>query len=370
LHIEHSGLIAILSAPDSDTFYGAVMAVEPMIRYLTEADTRHVMSQLNPVAIAREVSVLHASGQARLPGEVCLRWQGRAGGEARSLNMPGGLSGRYNAVGTKVINACLGNVGQGLPRASGLTMLFDPATARIVSIMAAQHISAQRTAAVTVAAAAELLVESDLNVAVIGAGPLARSHIELLAGELPSCIQVTVYDQCADRAEQLCQDLAPGLREFSVKIRTAGSARAAIDGAGLIIPATTATTGYIEYGWLIPGCVVINVSLDDVLEETVRRADLVFVDDWELIAGDTKRLFGRMYRSGRLVGPSHKATLSARRVDAELGEVFVGKHPGRQQAGDIILVNPFGMAIHDIALAAEVHRIAERDGIGVLLPVV
>jgi len=247
-------------------------------------------------------------------------------------------------------------------------MLFDPATARIVSIMAAQHISALRTAAVTVAAAAELLVEGDLNVAVIGAGPLARSHIELLARELSSCKQVTVYDRCADRAEKLCQDLAPGLREFSVRIQTVGSARAAIDGAGLIIPVTTTTTGYIEYGWLAPGCVVINVSLDDVVEETVHRADLIFVDDWELIAGDTKRLFGRMYRSGTLVGPRHKAALPACGVDAELGEVFAGKHPGRQKAGDLILVNPFGMAVHDIALAAEVHRIAERDGIGVLLP--
>lgn len=341
------------------------MLVEQMIRYLTEADTRRALSQLDPVAIAREVFELHASGQTRLPAEAYLSWRGRAGGQARSLNMPGMLAGRYNAVGTKIINACLDNVEFGLPRASGLTLLFDPGTARIVSVMAAARISAQRTAAVTVAAARELLPGGEVTVGVIGAGVLARTHIELLAGALPAFTSVKLYDQAAGRARRLRDDLMPRL---PVKIEVAESARAAIEGASLVIPATTTTTGYISYDWLAPGCVVVNVSLDDVLEDAVRRVDQIFVDDWELIAADTQRLLGRMHRAGTLTGPRQERTRAATAVDAELGDIFTGRHPGRGRAADIILVNPFGMAIQDIALAAEVYRIAERDGIGILLP--
>ena len=47
-----------------------------------------------------------------------------------------------------------------------------------------------------------------------------------------------------------------------------------------------------------------------------------------------------------------------------LGHVLAGRHPGRTRPEQIILVNPFGMALEDIALAAEVARLADKLGIG------
>ena len=100
-------------------------------------------------------------------------------------------------------------------------------------------------------------------------------------------------------------------------------------------------------------------------------ADLLVVDDWDLVAADDRRIVGRMYRSGQVTGPEgqHVAATpsSGRRVDATLAQVVAGEHPGRARAEDVVLSNPFGMGILDVALAAAVHDVAVRDGLGVLL---
>ncbi|NEE17781.1 ornithine cyclodeaminase, partial [Streptomyces sp. SID7499] len=74
--------------------------------------------------------------------------------------------------------------------------------------------------------------------------------------------------------------------------------------------------------------------LDDVLPDVVHRAGLLVVDDWGLIKADDRRLLGRMYRSGELLGPDEAAPPgpgpAPRAVDASLGEILSGRRPGRR----------------------------------------
>jgi ornithine cyclodeaminase/alanine dehydrogenase-like protein (mu-crystallin family) len=48
--------------------------------------------------------------------------------------------------------------------------------------------------------------------------------------------------------------------------------------------------------------------------------------------------------------------IEAGHVEAELGEVLNGAHPGRQSAEDIIIFKSLGMAVQDIAAADLVCR--------------
>ena len=340
------------------------------IRYLNEAQTRFLCEQFDPVAVVRRALVLHGNDETVLPAEAYLGWRAADGAHARSLCMPAMLRGPEPgayAIGTKVINGAPGNIARGLPRASGLTMMFDPLTARITTVMASQHLSALRTACVSVIAAQELVTKDVVTVGVIGAGVIARAHIELLARALPRVTHVAVYDHDSRRAADLASSLADPLLLSGTSLTVAASAEDAVIGANLVIAATTTTTGYLGYGCFAAGTVIVNVSLDDVLPDVVQRADLLFVDDWSLVRDDQHRLLGRMARSGRVVGPRDDPKPGARRVDAELGQLLAGKHPGRTRPEQLILVNPFGMAIGDVALAAEVARGAQRLGLGQLL---
>lgn len=105
---------------------------------------------------------------------------------------------------------------------------------------------------------------------------------------------------------------------------------------------------------------------------SLTEAEKVIVDDWNLVKNDTRRLIARMSQAGQIIGPnepvdSSKDGQQMRRIDAQLGEVIIGSKGGRDHLDDIMLVNPFGLAIEDVALAAQVYYKALELNIGVWL---
>lgn len=333
------------------------------ILYLSRADVQAACAGIDAVETMREVFLLHASGETVLPAETYLGWENAEGCRVRSLGMPGFVGGRFRSAGTKVINANPRNPDRGVERASGLTLLFDDLTARVRCVMDAGHISALRTAAVS-ALAVELLRPPGMEcVSVIGAGVVARSHLELMLARFAGLKRALVFDLDETRGERLRDEMAA--RFGRVRVERAASAEEAVRAAHVVIPATVTTTGYIPFGWLRAGCVVVNVSLDDLLPDVVMRADLLLVDDWELVRTDPRRLLGRMYRQGTLAGPRDPDPgHPCRRVNGELGDLVARRIRGRRSPGDVVVVNPFGLAIEDVALATRVYRRALEAGLG------
>ncbi|MFP5070880.1 ornithine cyclodeaminase [Pseudonocardia nantongensis] len=295
-------------------------------------------------------------------------WHTEGGAFARSLALPGAVWGESPAIGLKLINSSLENPGRGLPRAQGLTFLFDPDTARPTAMMEAAWLSATRTAAYTVLSTRMLAAPGTDRIGLLGCGALAAAHLRLLAAELPGA-EVVVYDLDPNRARALADEWSDPAATLTV--RPVEDARTAVQGAGLVLCTTTTTTGYIGHDWLAPGALVAHVSLDDVLPDVVTQADLLVVDDWELVAADDRRVLGRLYRSGDVTGPDgqHVAGTpdAGRRVDAALSDIVTGTRTGRRADTDIVLSNPFGMGVLDVGMAAAVRDVAERDGIGTLL---
>jgi ornithine cyclodeaminase len=170
-----------------------------------------------------------------------------------------------------------------------------------------------------------------------------------------------LFDLNSSRAQSLAIHFNNVLELQNIKLNICKSAEIAIRQSQLIVALTTTTSGYIHFDWLQQGAILLNISLDDPLPEVVLRVDRIIVDDWNLIKNDDRRLLGRMYRKG-LVDIEPAAT--ARMIDAELGEIVIGKKTGRQRENDIILVNPFGLSIEDIAVAAKIFQVARKLGIG------
>lgn len=342
------------------TYGGDVPGDEPIL-YLARRDVEKVLETIDVVGTVRRALVAHATGRALLPPESYLAWEAPDGTPARSLAMAGSIDG---SVGTKVINANPANPAAGLPRADGLTLLFDPLTARVRAVLAAAPLSAARTAAVTVVGARALGAPSIRTTAVIGAGELAAAHVCLLAAHLPDLREIRVFDIDRLRAGALVDRFAAPLRRRGIRVIVSGRPEDAIRGSSLVVPVTTTVDGYIRRSWLSPGTLLVHVSLDDALPEVVLEADRVFVDDWELVRGDERRLFGRMIRAGTLTGPGEAPPERGRTVDGTLGQVLTGAVPGRRTDDDVIVLNPFGMAITDVAMAAVLAAAATQRGIG------
>ena len=176
---------------------------------------------------------------------------------------------------------------------------------------------------------------------VIGAGPIARAHILLMMEHL-AVERVLVCDQVDDRARALVREIRdvarpPTSRTSPIPRRWCGRPTSWSPPRRPPAP-TSATTG------CKPGSLVVNVSLDDVDEETYLRADRLYVDDWDLVVADTQRLLGKLARAGKIAGAG-PATAAAAPVDGTLGQLVTGTCPGRDDDRQIVVVNPFGMAI-------------------------
>ncbi len=332
--------------------------------YLGAAAVDAALGRIDPLAAVAEALACHAAGDAHVASEATLRWAPEGGGMARTLNMPGMLCGPgRRRIGTKIINASTENPARGLPRADGLMLLFDPVTARPVAILQVAAISALRTAAVSTLAAQRLRSSRDAVLGVVGAGPLGRRHVTLMLEHL-DVARVLVCDRVAARARALVDELA-GSHADAEFVAVDDPADVAGEGT-IVVTATTTTTPYLAYDALRPGAVVVNVSLDDLHEDAYLRADRLYVDDWKLVVEDSQRLLGKLARSGRVSGPGETRN-GARAVDGTLGELLAGACPARDGDDEIIVVNPFGMAIEDLALAGRVVEIARRDDLGVTL---
>ena len=74
-----------------------------------------------------------------------------------------------------------------------------------------------------------------------------------------------------------------------------------------------------------------------------------------------------MKEAGDLLPLLEKGRLSERQM-VELGDVIIGRHPGRTSPEQITIFESQGMAIQDIAVAVRLEAMAREQGLGVELP--
>jgi ornithine cyclodeaminase/alanine dehydrogenase-like protein (mu-crystallin family) len=330
------------------------------ILYLTARQVRLLVDQIDPVAVIEETLVDFAAENAGLAPETALRWRAPDGTMARSLVLPAWAGQQY---GCKIINACIGNHARNIPRAQGLIILHDPETAAPICIMEGAQISALRTAAVSVAAL-RACKRHDLvrTAAVLGCGKQGRTHTELLAASCPDLSRLLIFDQDGSSMRDFVVHCAR--HHESVEVKTTSDAEQAVRGADVTIAVTTTTTAYVPLEWTNAGSTFLNVSLDDAEASLLLGADHLFVDDWDLVTTDQHRMLGALARADQVTGPAEARKPGARRVDADLPTLVSGGYDRTIEPHHRVVVNPFGMGVHDVALAARVYMAAKAQSVG------
>jgi ornithine cyclodeaminase len=216
-------------------------------------------------------------------------------------------------------------------------------------------ISGMRTAAVTAIAVRHLAKPSFSHVSCVGCGPIARMQLCTLLEQFPFIEAINLFDLRTAAAENLSEHLQVCFPE--VKCTVASTAELAIREGDIVIPCTVTDKPYIHYEWLKTGAFVSNVSVMDVHKEVFLKADKVIVDDWEQ-ANREKKIINQLVLEGRF---------SRENLHAELSEIITGQQPGREANEEIIILNPMGMAIEDIACAQSIYQFALNRGIGTWL---
>jgi ornithine cyclodeaminase len=131
-----------------------------------------------------------------------------------------------------------------------------------------------------------------------------------------------------------------------------------VRGAAIVCTVTASRDPVLRGEWLDSGTHInaVGASLPIAREldsEAVRRAKL-FVDRRESAISE----------AGDFLIPKREGIITESHIMGELGELLLGRIPGRRSADEITLFKSLGLAIEDVAAAQHVYAQAVRGGVG------
>lgn len=239
-----------------------------------------------------------------------------------------------------------------------LVHLFDAGSGQLKAVIEADYLGMMRTGAAS-GVAARWLARPDATVAgVFGSGWQAEGHVRAICAALPLEL-VKVCGRDAGKLRDFCARLS---EQTGRRVVPAANAEDAVREADLIGTVTTAAKPLFDADWLQPGAHINGAGSNALIrqelsEATLRRCGLIAVDTVPTALAE----------AGDLLPLLEKGRLHSRQL-VELGEIIVGRHPGRGDAAQITLFESQGLAIQDLAVAVRVLEAALAQGLGQELP--
>lgn len=275
-------------------------------------------------------------------------------GRGSLVLMPAYL-GSPEALGLKVITVMPGNMGTEYDSHPGIVMLLDAEHGQPLAIMDASEITAIRTAAVSGLATRLLAREDADDLALLGSGVQARTHLAAMLAVRP-VRRVRVWSRTAAHAAQFAAEAAA---QHGLPVEAAATARDAVQGATIICTITASATPVLHGDWLTAGAHLnaAGASVRAAREldtEAIRRSRL-FVDRRE----------SALSEAGDLLIPMEEGALDAGHIAGELGDLLLGRVAGRTAGDQITCFESLGLAIEDVAAARFLYAAATEQEVGV-----
>ncbi len=273
------------------------------------------------------------------------------GGDAVMGLMPSFMGG-LEAVGVKVVAAFPANFGTEYDTHQGVVLLFDTQRGLLRAIVDATSITAIRTAAVS-GLVTDLLANPDAgDLAIIGAGTQAHTHLQAMRAVRP-VRKVRVYSVPAESAAEFADRES---RLSGIPVDAVATAEEAVAGADLICTTTTASEPVVLGEWVSPGA---HINAVGAYTPTTRELDSVLVARARLYADRRESLLSE---AGEFLIPKAEGLFGDEHIVGEIGEVLTGMAPARTSEDEITLFKSLGIAIEDLASAHRIYEVcSERD---------
>jgi ornithine cyclodeaminase len=317
---------------------------------VNQTEVRRLLPMAQCIEAMGEAFAALGRGEATLPLRQVLRLPGGQGvlGTMPAQLAPGG------ALGLKVITVFQGNHGTELDSHQGAILLFESERGRLLAILDATSVTAIRTAAVS-ALATRLLARPDAgDLALLGTGVEARTHLEALS-LVRRLRRVRAVGRDSARLHAFAAWAASRLG-IAVEPRT--SVQEAVAAADLICAVTSSHEPVLKGAWISPGT---HVNAVGACVPTARELDTSAVVRSRLFVD---RRESALNEAGDILIPKREGALGDDHIQAELADVVLGRHPGRGSDAEVTLFKALGLAVEDVAAAEVVHRNAVAQGAG------
>jgi alanine dehydrogenase len=259
--------------------------------------------------------------------------------------------------GAKIIAVYPENHQRGRPGHQGIVVVFDPETGAPAGVLHGGEVTARRTAAATAVATRTLARAESRILTLIGTGEQAHHHLEALLDCMPF-EQVRIWSRSAAHAGKF----AATHEEVTAELVVHDRIETAVTGADVICTLTSAPEP-ILFGRLLEAGQHVNAVGSSVRrfreldEEAVRRSRL-YADYLSMLEAE----------GGDYVAALQSGTITTAHVVGEVGEVLLGRKPGRRSAAEITLFKSLGIVAEDLTAARFALQEAAARGEGAVLP--
>jgi ornithine cyclodeaminase/alanine dehydrogenase len=321
---------------------------ESKFLYLSRFDVEAVGLDLpSIIAILESAFKEKGEGRVEMPPKPGIHPQPDAFIHAMPAYIPG-----LQAAGMKWVSGFPENSKKGLPYISGLIILNDVASGIPLAVMDATWVTAYRTAAASALSAKYLARPKSEVLGILAGGTQGRTHLAAMTSLFP-IKRVYAYDIVPEIQRRFIEEMTALTRLDIVGV---DHPRKAVAESDIVItsgPILKNPRPTIEKGWLRPGAFASAVDFDSYwCPEALVEIDKFSTDD---IA---------QFRYYRVIG----YFLRTPEPQADLGEIVIGKKPGRERDDERTLAMNLGLALDDIAVAHEIFRRAQERNIGTWLP--
>jgi ornithine cyclodeaminase/alanine dehydrogenase-like protein (mu-crystallin family) len=323
------------------------------IRVLRGSEVRQLLPMAECVDLMHRTMIAVSERRVVLPLRSVMAMPGEIG---MLGNMPGYLA-EPECFGVKLVSLIPRNKPPQYSSHLGLVLLFEAEHGCPVALLDAAEITAIRTAAAS-GLATRLLARPDAgDLALLGAGEQARSHLEAMLA-VRSLRRVRVWARDAGKAAEFAR--TEGARH-QITIEPSDTVEDAVAGADIICTVSKAREPILLGEWVAAGAHlnVVGSSIAGAAEiDTPAVVKSRFFVDYRESTVNEGGEYLRALKAGAIT-PEH--------ILAEIGEVANRSKTGRRALSDVTLYKSLGIAPQDLASSHYVLEKARAAGVGQII---
>jgi ornithine cyclodeaminase len=240
-----------------------------------------------------------------------------------------------------------------------MMMIWDAADLRVRGLLAADRLNEHRTAAGLASATRRLAREGASTHLVVGAGKLAFTGA-LYISHVRRTKRLLLASRTRDKVVALAEKLRADPRMRGTDIVIDEDLGAAVAQADIITTLTTAEQPVFDGARVRPGT---HINLGGAFRRHAREMDdgvAQRASFWLDSATACRE------RAGDIVQALATGALREERIRGELGELLLGKIPGRAGPDEITVFKSLGIASQDLVLGARLLDLAEKGNLGMV----
>jgi len=268
--------------------------------------------------------------------------------------MPGALPAP-DTFGAKVLSVFGDPQHPGRTAHQGIIILFDRETGSVLCIADAEEVTSIRTAAAS-AVATDALARSDAkHMTLYGCGVEATTHLIAIA-RVRKLDSVSVWGRSIERATAFAQRMT---KQTGIDVRAVADGREAAARADIICTVTGSATPILHRDWVRPGTHINVVGSG--------HAGPVEVDSELVVASryiaDSRR--SALAAAAEFLVAKEAGLIDDTHIVAEIGEVLLGRVPGRTSRDEITFYKSLGHIVQDLAAVSYVHARSQGSRPGI-----